>query len=112
MTDEIDLDKPWPPLPRVTDGRAPEQLIADGDHRWPNGRIYLPPHLRERAKRKFLQALLTAEFYRDPIPAAPDVQRAGGDMICGQCGVAYYDHPSCPAEPCLTILCNRTLVKL
>lgn len=112
MEGEIDLDRPSPPLPKVTDGRTPEQLLADGDHRWPDGRIYLPPHLRERRKRKFLQALLTADFYASPLSFAPDAPRAGGGVICGQCGCAYYDHPSCPPEPWLTILCNRTLVKL
>lgn len=99
-------------LPKMTDGRTPDQLLADGDHRSPDGRVYLPPHLTGRAKRRFLNALLTAEFYRDPLPPAPGTQRAGGDVICGQCGEKYYDHPDCPPEPCLTILCNRTLVKL
>jgi hypothetical protein len=31
-----------PPLP-IVDNRTPEQLAADGDHRWPDGSLYVPP---------------------------------------------------------------------
>lgn len=118
--DELDLDSP-PPLPRMRDGRTPEELVEDGDHRWPPDRdgvrrVYLPPHLAGRARRVFLRRLLTAEAVLE----SPDAERArraawrraGGDVACGQCGEKLYDHPRDAADGCLTVLCDRSRVKL
>lgn len=42
----------------------------------------------------------------------PDTfKRAGGDVICGHCGLKYADHPKGDLE-FLTILCDGTQVKL
>lgn len=112
----------------VVDNRTPRELVADGDHRWPArmvagypagddtgpGPIYLPPHLSGFKRRRFLRSLLLAE------PEAP--QKAAerrlnfastrGDVVCPECGEKSYDHPPDPEEPSLTILCDRSRVKL
>jgi hypothetical protein len=49
----------------------------------------------------------------------PWFDRAGGDVVCEQCGKKYYDHPqytkalSCiDGSPVLNQLCDGSLVKL
>lgn len=98
----------------ITDTRTPEQLLAAGDHRWPDGRLYLPPHLAGRERRLYLRKLLLAEP-EPPFQAwhrrHTDWYRAGGDVLCS-CGEKYYDHPADPEVPYLKILCDRSRVKL
>src|SRR4051812_34023380 len=113
----------------VIDGRTPEQLVADGDHRWPialvcgapadagppfAGRLYVPSHLRGRERRLFVRRLLEAEPEDEGAAAArrADFTRAGGGALCPQCGEAYFDHPADPTEPDLTIACDRRRLKL
>lgn len=104
------------PLPDMRDNRSPRELIAAGDHRWPGGHLYLPPHLADRERRLFLRDLLRLE------PELPDERdrrrddfvRAGGGVVCLQCGEKYQDHPAdSEGGWCdLTILCDRSRVKL
>ena len=105
----------------IIDNRTPEQLVADDDHRWPPGfypedgpdvrRIYLPPQLSGRERRIFLRRLLKAETPTlDPAAeaaAVADWQRAGGDVLCPQCGEKLYDHPREEHQADLTIACDR-----
>jgi hypothetical protein len=41
-------------LPRMTDGRSPGELKADGDDRRPDGARYTPPRLEGREREGFL----------------------------------------------------------
>jgi hypothetical protein len=120
----INLEEKLPKL-RVTEDRTPEQLVADGDHRWPPGfypedghdarRVYLPPQLKGAMRRQFLRRLLRLE----PEPAADAAirrdawVRAGGDVVCPQCGEEYRHHPhDWDGFESLTVLCDRSRVKL
>lgn len=38
--------------------------------------------------------------------------RAGGDVLCPDCGHKFYDHPPDPGEQSLTVLCDGRRVKL
>jgi hypothetical protein len=38
--------------------------------------------------------------------------RAGGDVICDECGQAYYDHVQDPIDKWLNVLCSGERVKL
>ena len=62
-------------------------------------------------------------FFRDYLPNRlvyrltleqldPQVERAGGDVVCGACDKTYYDHPNHPAFPWITVLCDDSNVKL
>lgn len=39
----------------MKDDRTPEQLKADGDHRWPDGTRYTPPHLAGGERERFVR---------------------------------------------------------
>ena len=41
-----------------------------------------------------------------------DRDRAGGDVLCPDCGQKYYDHTPCPGAEWLTVLCDGSVVKL
>lgn len=41
-----------------------------------------------------------------------DRGRAGGDVLCEECGRKLYDHPQWPPMPFLHILCDGSVVKL
>jgi hypothetical protein len=96
------------------DWRTPAGLVADGDCRWPDGRIYLPPHWTGRERRVYLRMLLTLEPETDADAQARRNawERAGGGCVCDQCGEQFYDHPKDQVEPSLTLLCSRERVKL
>lgn len=38
--------------------------------------------------------------------------RAGGSVICDECGQEFYDHVQDPIDPWLTVLCSGERVKL
>jgi hypothetical protein len=112
---EPDLDADPPPLPKTTDGRSPLELVTSGDNRWPNtGHVYIPPHLSGRDRRTFLRTLLLAEPEEaaDADRRRDGFTRAGGDVVCEQCGEKLYDHPADPRDAFLTITCSRERVKL
>lgn len=44
--------------------------------------------------------------------ARVDYGRAGGDVVCPECGRKYYDHKADADHPFLTVLCDGGLVKL
>lgn len=50
------------------------------------------------------------------LPALPyemgDEYRAGGDCVCKDCGMIYYDHPNDYEYECLQVLCSGQRVKL
>jgi hypothetical protein len=116
---ELDLLAEFTPLPLCEDARTPEQLIAEDCHRWPPDRdgvrkVYLPPHLAGRAKRRFLRRLLQLEPEDAGLAESRrrDVPRAGGGCVCDQCGELFYDHPVDEVEPWVQVLCSRERVKL
>lgn len=43
---------------------------------------------------------------------AGDFQRVGGGVVCERCGKQYYDHKPLDHATFLTVLCDRSLVKL
>jgi hypothetical protein len=50
----------------LVDCRTPEQLLRDGDHRWPHGTLYVPPHLQGQQRERFQQRLLELEKHHPP----------------------------------------------
>lgn len=94
--------------------------LAAGTHRRWDGRRYVldvPAELAGRLRRIYVRRVLWLEAVADP---APDhdrrlhFTRAGGDCVCDQCGEVYYDHPADLFDDghCLTVLCDRSRVKL
>lgn len=99
----------------ITDTRSPLQLLADDAHRWPDGRLHVPPGLRGPEVRGFVRTLLRLEAVADPATAARfrrEWVRASGLCVCRRCGLPYADHPHDVDEPDLVILCDRSRVKL
>jgi hypothetical protein len=45
----------------LVDNRTPEQLVRVSDHRWPDGTLYVPPHLKGQARERFQERLLELE---------------------------------------------------
>lgn len=41
-----------------------------------------------------------------------DRDRAGGGVVCPDCGQEYHDHTRCPSAEWMTILCDGSVVKL
>ncbi|MBA4187573.1 MAG: hypothetical protein C0467_06095 [Planctomycetaceae bacterium] len=67
-----------------------------------------------RLNKRLLRATVTAAA-EDPVKAdarRENFIRAGGGVVCGDCGLAYSDHPQDPKDEFLNILCDRTRVKL
>lgn len=107
----------------IVDARSALQLVAENDHRWPDGRLYVPAHLDRRGTKRHVREVLRIEAAARPVGDADRRRafvRAGGDCVCDTCGLVYYDHPRDiePADggdlggPALTVLCDRTRVKL
>lgn len=94
--------------------------VAAGSHRRWDGRrwaLAVPDDYTGRLRRVYVRRVLYLEAVADP--AAEDDRRehwtrAGGGVVCRQCGLEYYDHPADPAPGWhdLTVLCDRTRVKL
>ena len=54
-----------------------------------------------------------ADLYTDAAGVARiDRDRAGGGVVCDECGHLYYDHPELPGATFLTVLCDGSVVKL
>jgi hypothetical protein len=97
----------------------PEGHVAAGQHRDPaNGRIVFPPDVPPtgRVRRVFLRRMLSAEAAAESEEVGELHRaawyRAGGGVVCDQCGEEFYDHPRDPVESSLTVMCNRERVKL
>lgn len=67
-----------------------------------------------RERRRFVRdrILREPEASTDAEARRKAFYRAGGDVVCEECGEKYYDHPGDPVEKDLNILCNRDRVKL
>jgi hypothetical protein len=109
------------------DNRTPAQLIADGENRWANsGTIYIPKNVLygpTRELARFVRTLLRLEAVLDDRGELNERRnrftRASGQVRCRQCHLLYCEHPNDIAgesdvagSTCLTILCDKSRVKL
>lgn len=66
----------------------------------------------------FEEVIPEAQYYilttdlETPINEEKFFRRAGGDVICDECGSKYYDHPQHPAFGFLNVICDGSIVKL
>jgi len=68
-------------------------------------------HLEGVRSRKFqLMAKAMGHQANLRIEYVDKYERAGGDVVCQHCGLAYFEHPK--AVDFLTLLCDGSLVKL
>lgn len=100
-------------------------LIESGKHRKADGTIFIPPHIRRLSERPVVKEYV-GQFLRLEAVLAPAAEanhlrrtmtRAGGDVVCDQCGLTFHDHPPDVADypestQGLTILCDKTRVHL
>ena len=92
------------PDPLCLCGEAAVRYDPDG------GRSYCWRHSLDvpMAKRLSLPTLFT-----DAAGVARiDRDRAGGGVVCDECGHVYLDHPELPGATFLTVLCDGSVVKL
>ena len=66
-----------------------------------------PPHRQWKRWQRMARRIAAQ------IPLCPDWRRASGECICEDCGLEYFDHPTCADPHCqIRVLCNGNQVKL
>lgn len=91
------LTTPWPGFPRF--GKRP--ILGPLDE----GHVVRPKFSRWELREKQMSNIARH------IPC-PDFMRAGGEVVCEECGAQYYDHPEAVPYKWLHVLCNGKFVKL
>lgn len=98
-------------------GQTPERLAERGGVSAPEA-ICLLGDLPLRRARRFAPDAVALARLEELVTPRPGFRRAGGQVVCKECGHEYYEHPRCPHErnaegrPFLRVACGGERLKL